>query len=231
MKSYSTQEILTKLKEVLGKEGLRIISCQPEDGTSSIHINMERFAPGLPAAFMVKALQGTFRRYGNPEAEVILDDYIVLPEAKNRPSESSEQLKEDIVSGLKGEQSFAKVTGGHKLFKSAAGLKLEGGSAQDYSAALELFMQMMQRRGIEEFAVYAADREALRVLRQWGGINEAWIHKARGGSSLWAVHCGSTVPAQDQRARHETECSIADEAEIIPCGVLTASINGPAEPD
>ena len=47
-----------------------------------VRIRLERFAPGLPTAFMVKGLQGTFRRYYDPDTDVILEEYKVLSQAE-----------------------------------------------------------------------------------------------------------------------------------------------------
>ncbi len=67
------EEIIEKLKPTLLREGLEV-SYQGREGPI-VNIRAKRVAPGVPVAFLLKAIAGTFRRYLPEIEDVCLTEY------------------------------------------------------------------------------------------------------------------------------------------------------------
>lgn len=210
MKEYTADDIIKKLEETLADEGLTITSFAFRDGSKEFHISMRRFAPGLPAAFMVKGLQGTFRRYLDPQTEVVLDNYEVAPGSEERPSRSSETLKQAILNGPAGTLRFENPP----LLR----FSLQNNDRRAAAEALENFVRIVKRRGIEVFGVECPGEAALKVLKQWCAINGAYLHRQAGSEAVYIVHREGLAEAD--RNGHQASCCKDAEFEILPADIL-----------
>jgi hypothetical protein len=67
------QEIIDKLRPTLEQEGVEveILGVKGEQ----LEIRAKRVGPGVPIAFLVKAIEGTLRRYHSDIREVLLSEY------------------------------------------------------------------------------------------------------------------------------------------------------------
>ena len=178
-----------------------------------VRIRLERFAPGLPTAFMVKGLQGTFRRYYDPDTDVILEEYKVLSQAEGAKPASS-AVKEDFERAWKAHT-------GRAVFKAVPGIDLSGASAQLSACAWENFTAMLKRQD-EKFAVVSLDNDpSRRVLRQWSSINSAYLHRFARSENLWALHLDVLTPDTPEAAvEHESKCLVPAEVDMLPARIL-----------
>lgn len=67
------QEIIEKLEPTLRHEGLEVELLGQEEAV--VNIRARRIGPGVPVAFLVKAIAGTFRRYLPEVKDVCLVEY------------------------------------------------------------------------------------------------------------------------------------------------------------
>lgn len=153
-------EILEKLEatfrqegvgfEVLGQEGERLL------------VRARRHAPGAPVAFLVKALEGTLKRYHDTLREVELVEY--------DPGEGSATPAEPS-------SNFAPVTG-HRSTGSFAmpeepGLDLRGSSRAEAVRALEAAHKLWSRQGVKRFRVRGLEEDAVRrAAAKWASFYE-----------------------------------------------------------
>ena len=179
MNKYTPEEILQKLEKTFSGEGIRVVSFHLNEPLHQAHVSLERFAPGLPTAFLLKGLQGTFRRYFHPQTEVILEEYKVLPEASQTASQSSEQLKNDFIKGATHSPALA--------FKGIPCLDMRGASAKESASSLESFIHIIERQGLKTCLLYLDDQDSRRVAKQWAAINEANLHCISEATSLWRL--------------------------------------------
>lgn len=83
-------EIIEKLRPKLRQEGLEVDFIGLEDGVVSIRA--KRVAPGVPVAFLVKAIAGTYRRYLPEIEDVCLAEYDPGEAIGTAPSETFEPV-------------------------------------------------------------------------------------------------------------------------------------------
>lgn len=198
MKEYTADEIIKKLENILSDEGLKITAFAFQDGSKEFHISMKRFAPGLPAAFMVKGLQGTLRRYLDNKIDVVLDDYEALPESERQPSHSSEELRQAILNGPAGSLRFENTP----LLKFSA----QNTDRRAAAEALENFVRLIKRRGLEVFGVECPSEASLKVLKQWCAINGAGLHKKADSENIFIIRrrtAGESDKEDCEAARRE----------------------------
>lgn len=83
-------EIIEKLQPKLKEEGLEVEFLGMVDGI--VNIRAKRISPGVPVAFLVKAIAGTFRRYLPDVRDVCLTEYDPGEEIGTAPSETFEPI-------------------------------------------------------------------------------------------------------------------------------------------
>ncbi len=84
------EEIIEKLRPTLLHEGLEV-DYQGQEG-SVVNLRARRVAPGVPVAFLVKAIAGTFRRYMPEIEDVCLTEYDPGDSVAVAPSETFEAV-------------------------------------------------------------------------------------------------------------------------------------------
>jgi len=206
MNQYTPEEIFKKLEKTFNDEGVRLESFRLDESSKRVYINLERFAPGLPTAFLVKGLQGTFRRYLDQQIEVILESYNVLPEAAEATSQSSEQLKQDLLKGATHSPALA--------FKGTPCLDMRGASAKEAVSALEAFISMVRRQNLKICRFYLDDQNSRRVVRQWAAINGAKLSCLSEEDELWRLQLESA--SGNELTEHEK----LSKQEVLPYRVL-----------
>lgn len=206
MNQYTPEEIFKKLEETFSNEGVRLESFRLDESFKRVYISLKRFAPGLPTAFLVKGLQGTFRRYLDRQTEVVLERYEVLPEATEATSKSSEQLKQDLLKGAAHSPALA--------FKETPCLDLRGASAKEAVSALEVFINMVTRQNLKICRFYLDDQNSRRVVRQWAAINGAKLSCLSKNDELWLLHL---EPSSGNELTEPVELS---KQEVLPYRVL-----------
>ena len=82
------REVIDKLYPTLLKEGLEVDFLSQEG--SLVNIRARRVAPGVPVAFLVKAIAGTYRRYLPDVKDVCLAEYDPGTDIPIAPSETFE---------------------------------------------------------------------------------------------------------------------------------------------
>lgn len=136
------EEIIDKLRPTLQQEGLEVDFLGREG--EIVNLRARRVAPGVPVAFMIKAIAGTFRRYLPEVADVCLVEYdpgvgietaqsaTFAPVFAHRPPLSSLALaglpvadlaglsRRDAVKAIEG---FLKVWGGRSPLVAISGLR------------------------------------------------------------------------------------------------------------
>lgn len=205
MDKYTPEEILQKLEKTFSDEGVRFVNFHLDESTHQAKVSLERFAPGLPTAFLLKGLQGTFRRYFHPQTEVILEDYNVLPEASQATSQSSEQLKRDLLKGATHSPALA--------FKGMPCLDMRGASAKEAASSLESFINMLTRQELKTCLLYLDERNSRRVARQWAAINGANLDCVSQQSSLWRLQLEGATENDSQQFQ-------SSQPEVLPYKIL-----------
>lgn len=86
----NSKEIMDRLHSTLLKEGLEVDFLRQEGGV--VNIRARRVAPGVPVAFLVKAIAGTYRRYMTGVEDVCLTEYDPGIDIPIAPSETFEPV-------------------------------------------------------------------------------------------------------------------------------------------
>lgn len=82
----NAKEIIEKLRPTLRQEGLEIDFMGLEG--SVVNLRAKRVAPGVPVAFLIKAIAGTFKRYLPEVEDVCLTEYDPGDSIATAPSET-----------------------------------------------------------------------------------------------------------------------------------------------
>lgn len=206
MNQYTPEKIFEKLEKTFGNEGVRLTGFHLDESSKQIYVNLERFAPGLPTAFLVKGLQGTFRRYFDQKTEVILEDYKVLPKAADGISQSSEQLRQDLLKGVAHPPALT--------FKGMPCLDMRGASAKEAVSSLEIFINIVTRQNLQSCLLYLDNKNSRRVTRQWAAINRAQLSCLSEEKELWHLQL-------ENPSEHElTEQFEVSKPEVLPYKIL-----------
>ncbi|MCA9777469.1 MAG: hypothetical protein KC800_12150 [Candidatus Eremiobacteraeota bacterium] len=149
-------EIIDKLKPKLREEGLEVDFLGREGAI--VNIRAKRVAPGVPVAFLVKAIAGTYRRYLPEIEDVCLAEYDPGEAIGTAPSETFEPVFQ------------------HKPV--AAGLHLQGLPVIDLSGldrrqavqALENFFRVWSQKS-PVLGVEGLHQDApLRAMKKWASV-------------------------------------------------------------
>lgn len=183
------RDIVQRLKPVLDEQGLELEVTGAEGGT--VLLRGRRVGRGAPVAFMVKAVEGTFRRYLADFQDVRLEGFEDLP-----------PTPEAAPAG--------------PGFRGVPGVDLAGADRAEAARALETFATLVRRRGADRFKVRGLGEDAPhRAAEKWRDLYReevAAVHPEEGQADSWVVHLGD--PCQDPAC-----CSGQDE-EILPARVL-----------
>jgi hypothetical protein len=170
-------EILNKLESVFAQEGVRFEVVGRED--HRLLVRAQRTGPGTPVAFLVKALEGTLRRYHPDLREVELIEY---DPGEGSPTPENPSPEFDKV--LKHKAGSSKLN-----FPEAPGLDLRGSDRAQAVKALEQAQKMWSRQGVERFRVRGINEDPVRrAVEKWLTFYElAQSHQLEEGGEVMRI--------------------------------------------
>lgn len=152
----TVEEILAKLRATFEQEGVRFEALGSED--HRLLVRAQRTGPGTPVAFLVKALEGTLRRYHEHLTEVELVEY-----DPGEGSATPEVPSQEFDKVLKHKAAPGKLN-----LPEAPGLDLRGCDRAQAVTALEQAHKIWSRQGVERFKVRGLREEpVLRAVEKW----------------------------------------------------------------
>ncbi len=155
-----SQQILDKLEATFQSEGLEFELIGVEGET--LNLRGRRVAPGVPAAFMVRAISGTFRRYLPDIQDVCLLEYDPGPEGMK-----TTQSSPDFERVLRHAPPTA-----HLALKGIPALELHGLDRRQSVRALEAFVKLWKDK-VPYVRVYGREEDApRRAVEKWANFNE-----------------------------------------------------------
>lgn len=150
------EEILAKLEGTFQQEGVHFEALGSQG--DRLLVRARRSGPGTPVAFLVKALEGTLRRYHESLREVELVEYDP-GEGKATPDVPSQEF--DKV--LKHRAAPSKLN-----LPEVPGLDLQGCDRAQAVTALEQAHKLWSRQGVERFKVRGLSQDPVaRAVEKW----------------------------------------------------------------
>lgn len=157
----TTEEIVAKLAPMFAQEGLELEIVAQEG--QNLNVRARRVASGVPVAFLLKAMAGTFRRYHSEIREVVLIDYDP-GDQKFAVAPANPDFDKVLRHGSKNHQdgkTFADL-GPDKI----PALDLRGCTRQSAVRALQTARKIWSSPGV--FAVRGlADEAVARAFEKW----------------------------------------------------------------
>jgi len=193
VEEFTAQSILARLNPLLEQEGLELQVVDVDEGV--VHLRGRRVSPGVPVAFMVRALEGTFRRYLPGFREVALDEW----------------------QGLEEPEAFSKPRTSGPIMRGLPGLDLAGTNRKEAAQALEIFAGMMRRQGASCARLLGvAPDEPERAVRKWLSVHRedgVLGHPEAGAQDRWILHFGQPCEAAET-------CHQGESGETLPARIL-----------
>lgn len=210
---YTVEEIVNRLQSTFSDEGLRFVTYDYDIDNRRLNVSLERFAPGIPVAFMLKGLQGTLHRYLDPKSSVVLQNYEVLPSAKDTESNSNLDLQKAILQGPQ------RRVRNRINFNNCLGVDLSSAKKGEASLALESLQNIAERQGVDVIAVKTPSESSRKVFKQWASINGFKYHKRTNSEDVWIVHLKEELPKE-----HDPNICYSDSKfDFIPLNLLVIS--------
>lgn len=152
----TVEEILDKLATTFEQEGVRFEALGSEQ--QRLLVRARRTGPGTPVAFLVKALEGTLRRYHQHLREVELVEYDP-GEGSSTPEVPSQEFEKVLKH---------KAAPGKLSLPEVPGLDLRGCDRAQAVTALEQAFKLWSRQGVERFKVRGLSEDSvLRAVEKW----------------------------------------------------------------
>jgi len=193
VEEFTAQGILARLAPLLEQEGLNVQVVDVREGM--VHLRGHRVSPGLPMAFMVRALEGTFRRYLPGFRGVALDEWQDLQGPEDSPTP----------------RTFGPT------MRGLPGLDLAGTDRKQAVQALEAFAGMMHRQAASCARLLGvAQDEPERAVRRWLSVHRedgVFGHPEAGHQSRWILHFGQACEAAET-------CHPDEPGETLPARIL-----------
>lgn len=156
------EEILAKLEGTFQKEGVHFEALGSEG--DRLLVRAKRSGRGTPVAFLVKALEGTLRRYHESLREVELVEY-----DPGEGSATPEVPSQEFDKVLKHKAAPSKLN-----LPEVPGLDLRGCDRAQAVTALEQAHKMWSRQGVERFKVRGLSEDPVaRAVEKWLGFYAA----------------------------------------------------------
>ncbi len=190
---------MERLKPALAQEGVEVEVIGQEG--SVLKIRARRYGPGVPVAFLVKAIAGTFRRYHPEVKEVSLEEYDPGPEGLPAAPPSPEF---DKVLKHKPHSVTRTMTG-------VPGIDLSGLPRAEAITALENAVRVWTNQDVGRFSIHGAqDDVAKRAIEKW--LNHYKAHQ----SWHWAEGRPGVVIIHLDKVCQDPACTSADEELVMP---------------
>lgn len=178
------RDILDRLEPTLAEQGLAVEPLALEGSTLSVRAR--RTGPGMPAAFLVRLLEGTFRRYAPEVASVRLEEY-------ETPAAAVPAATGPAAVGI-------------------PAIDLSGQDRRRAARALEAFVALALRRGARIVKVRGlAEDPARRAAEKWADFYRDTFrsrHPEAGVEGAWVVHF--------DRPCDDPACTAGQPTELMP---------------
>jgi hypothetical protein len=175
----TTDEILAKLQPTFDHEGLDVEVVR-ESG-ESLHIRARRTSPGVPVAFLVKAIAGTLRRYHESLREVVLEEYDAGENIETAKAEDSPEFAKVLQHRPHAVPAPAKGA-------EWMGLDLRGSDRAEAIKALEYAQRIWTEQERDRFLVRGLEEDpARRAWEKWSSFYSDLIyssHPVEGGAMV-----------------------------------------------
>lgn len=152
----TVEEILARLQATFAQEGVQFEALGSEG--QRLLVRARRSGPGTPVAFLVKALEGTLRRYHESLREVELVEY-----DPGEGSATPEVPSQEFDKVLKHKAAPSKLN-----LPEVPGLDLRGCDRAQAVTALEQAHKIWSRQGVERFKVRGLKEDPVkRAVEKW----------------------------------------------------------------
>lgn len=202
--SMTAEQIIEKLRPTLRQEGLEVDFLGREGAV--VNIRAKRVAPGVPVAFLVKAIAGTFKRYLPEVEDICLTEYDPGESIATAPSETFEPV-------FKHRPPMAELAP-----KGVPVVDLSGLDRREAIQAIENFVRIWKERS-PVLGLRGLDEDAPgRAARKWAAVyREDYHHLEELSDSSWEVLFAEDGDAESLRNQGE---------EVMPARIfLTAEVS------
>lgn len=201
------QAILDKLQVIFDEQGLKVTLVELRG--DQIILDIERLSPGMPVAFMVQAIGGTFRRYMPQIQQAVLGKYQGLPEPVPEPNQAAPA---------------------EPLFRFRALPEVDLDKISDKLAArqaLVAFVDMVRHQQLNSLRVVGVTTAAsYQALLGLCAKQEVWMHPIADQPGNYMVHL-DIVPKSVDIGQHPADCGVAEPGETIPAKILLSARQAP----
>ena len=176
-------EIIEKLQPKLEEEGLEVEYLGTEEGI--VNIRAKRISPGVPVAFLLKAIAGTFRRYMPEVTDVCLSEYDPGEQIPTAPSATFDPVFQ------------------HKPVSPALSLRgvpvvdLHGLDRRQAVKALESFFKVWKSKSPVLGVLGVQQDPVMRAVEKWGSVyREDFRELARTSDERWNIYLSEPEQAE-----------------------------------
>lgn len=184
----TAEEIVEKLRPTLRQEGLEVEFLGREGAL--VNIRAKRVSPGVPVAFLVKAIAGTFRRYLPEIEDVCLAEYDPGEGIGTSPSKTFQAVlsHRPPVSSL--------------ILAGLPVADLSGLSRRDAVRALEGFVKMWAPRSPVVAVAGLSEDAPRRAAQKWAEVYREDYRELREVSAdRWEIAFGQEHPEETSALR------------------------------
>lgn len=215
--SARVREILGKLSPAAEKEGIELeFSGLGEDEV--VEVRARRVATGAPVAFLIKAVEGTFRRYYPEVPGIRLIEYD--PGPKTLRSQKARPIEDTGFASLARHKAPALPPP-----KGIPAIDLHGLDRKQAIRVLENFVDLWGPRDVDRVKVIGLTEDAPgRAIKKWLMVYPDWVqskHLDNGDPDVLVIHL--------KQACSNDACSAGDEVERMPGKILM--MYEPEEPE
>ncbi len=215
--SGRVQEILARLGPAAEQEGIAMeFASVGED--DFVEVKARRIATGAPVAFLIKAVEGTFRRYYPEVPGIRLVEYD--PGPKTLRSQKAARIEDTGFASLARHKAPA-LPGP----KGIPAIDLHGLDRKEAIRVLENFVDLWGPRDVDRVKVIGLTEDAPgRAVKKWLMVYADWVqsqHPDNGDPDVLVMHL-KTVCSNDA-------CCAGEEVERMPGKILL--MYEPEEPD
>lgn len=186
----NAEQIIDKLRPTLRQEGLEVDYLSREGGV--VNIRAKRVSPGVPVAFLVKAIAGTYKRYLPEVEDVCLAEYDPGESIATAPSETFEPV-------FKHRPPMADLTP-----NGVPVVDLSGLDRRQAIQAIENFVKIWKERS-PLLALQGLDEDAtMRAARKWAAVyREEYREIIEVSGSRWEIVLAADPAIKQLRAEGE----------------------------
>ena len=198
----TASEIIEKLKPSLKSEGLEVNFVKQEGST--VHVRAKRITAGVPVAFLMKAIEGTYRRYLPEVEDVLLTEY----DSGGQSGHEKSELFQPVFEHKPVLQAFA--------LQEQPAVDLRGLDRRVSVRIIERFVDMWKEKSPQVELVGVDEDAPSRAFKKWLAVYEDLFQEVQYPSEDTARIIFDPV-----RATSEEFTSL--KRELMPAKVLMTS--------